>query len=140
MNIVAYRLQITIAAGVDGKGLVSAAEKVAKKLALAIEPGGINAQEPFHAFYQIGIRSFNHQMKVVRHEAKTVNLPTGFLAGFLQGRKETPAVVIVAEDQFAVIPPIHHVVNCARVLDAHLPSHKRNRDKHRETCESIRKR
>jgi hypothetical protein len=71
---------------------------------------------------------------------KAVNLPTGFLAGFLQRREEKSAVVIVAEDRFPVIAAIHHMVNCARILDTQLASHTPGRDKQCTIFKSIDKR
>jgi hypothetical protein len=79
-------------------------------------------------------------MKMVGHQAKTVNLPSCFLASFFQSGKENSSIVIIAKDRFPVVAAIHDVVNCPRILDAHLPSHTPGLDKQRMGYSSIIKR
>jgi hypothetical protein len=45
----------------------------------------VGSQQPFHSVNQVRIRGFNHQVKVVGHEAIAVDLPEGLFAAFLQG-------------------------------------------------------
>jgi hypothetical protein len=77
-----------------------------------------------YPFDQVGVWGFQYQMKVVGHEAKAVDLASGFLASLLQGSQETPAIGVIAVDRLFVIPAIHDVINCARILNAHLSSHQ----------------
>jgi hypothetical protein len=61
---------------------------MSKLLVPPVEARGIGAQEPFHAGYQVGFWRFNHQMKVIGHQAIRVQLPIGFIAAFTQCGKE----------------------------------------------------
>ena len=47
-----------------------------------VEANGVGAQEPAHAFDQVWLGRFFHEMKMVSHEAIGVHLPARFLAGF----------------------------------------------------------
>ena len=55
---------------------------------ISVKSSGIDSQKPFHALDQIAVWSFDDQVEVVGHETKAVNLPGGFPAGLIQGRKE----------------------------------------------------
>ena len=65
----------------------------------------------------------NWQMKVVGHEAPGVDLPAGFLAGLAQGFQKALAVLVVLENIFAPVAPIHEVVNGAGILDSEFAWH-----------------
>jgi len=56
--------------------------------------GVIGAQEPLHPGNQIGLGLLDHQ-KVISHQAVSMDLPGGFLAGLREGvQKPQPILVI----------------------------------------------
>jgi len=116
MDVIADRAQIAVAAAIHDQGFVAAAEQMAEEFVPAVETARVNAQQPFHARDQIGLWRFKHQMKMISHQAPGMNLPAGFGAGFAQRGEELLPVVIVAEDRLAMITPIHHVIDCARIF------------------------
>lgn len=97
---------------------------MAKAVVPAVEPLGIGAQQPLHAGDQVGVGGFDHQVKVIAHEAKAVHLPAGLLAALLQAAQELMAVLLIAKDGFLVVAPVHDVIDGPGILDAHLPCHR----------------
>jgi hypothetical protein len=77
----------------------------------------------FYPHHQIGLRRFDHHVKTVLHQAKSMRSPIGLLADLRQSYQELVPIRIVREDRLAAIPAVHEVVNRPRVLDAQLPSH-----------------
>ena len=63
---------------------------------------------------------------MVRHEAVSMDLPAGLEAGFAEGVQEPLTIVVIAEDEFAMIAAIQDVVNRAGVLDTKFAGHARN--------------
>jgi len=57
---------------------------VPEELMPPVEAGGVSAQKPFHADNPIRLRRLDHEVKVIRHEDKGVNLPAGLGASFTQ--------------------------------------------------------
>src|SRR6266545_5137101 len=80
MHIVARRLQIARRRTVHDQRLVAAAEQMAEQLVAAVEPARVSAQKPFHARNQVGMGRFEHQVKMIRHEAIGMNLPARLAA------------------------------------------------------------
>ena len=68
-------------------------------------------QQPLHPGHQVGLRRFQHQMKMMAHQAIGLNLPLGLAAGLGQGGQEHPADLLIAKDRLPAMPPVHHVVN-----------------------------
>jgi hypothetical protein len=93
---------------------------------LAIEARSVGAQKPFHTDNEVGLRCFNHQVKMIQHETIGVHLPGGFAAAFVQGLDEANTVVIFAKDRLSAITPIHDVVNGSWILDAELARQAKN--------------
>src|SRR5260370_39698703 len=91
-----------------------------KELVPPVEPAGIGAQKPFHSHDQVGLRSFDNQMKMISHQTPGVDLPVGFCAGLAQRLEEPLPIQIVVENGFASIAAIHDVVDGARISDAQL--------------------
>jgi hypothetical protein len=60
---------------------------------------------------------------MIGHQAVAVHLPGGLLAGFLNRSDKAPPVQIVQKDPLGMIAPVHHVVNCTRILNAQLAGH-----------------
>ena len=63
-------------------------------------------------------------MKMVAHKAIGVDLPFGLLAGLTQRGEKALSILIVPENQLALIAPVHHMIHRTGVLDPHLPWHQ----------------
>jgi hypothetical protein len=96
---------------------------MAKELVPPVEPAGIGPQKPFHSQDQIGLRSFDHQMKMISHQTPGVDLPVRFCTGLAERLEEPLSIQIVVENGFAPIAAIHDVVDGAGILDAQLATH-----------------
>jgi len=96
---------------------------MAKNSMPPVEPAGVGAEQPFHPGDQVGSRGFEDEMKMVRQETPTVDLPAGLAAGFAQSIEEPLAIAVVAEDGFAPVAAVQDVVNRAGVLHAEFPGH-----------------
>src|ERR1043166_1887117 len=95
MHVIAHRSQIPSATAIHNQRLVSAGKEMAAELMPDIKALGVNAQEPLHAGDQIGLRSFEHQMKMIAHQTIGVNLPLSFGASFPSfGQKTTAGSVL----------------------------------------------
>jgi hypothetical protein len=85
-----------------------------------IEPDRISALPPSHAGHQVGFRRFQHQVRVVGHQAVRRHLPVGLLTGLGQSLDEIVPVNIVQVNAPAPVASAHHVIQRAAVLDAPL--------------------
>ena len=124
MDVIASSLKVARTAAIDQQSFVAPAKQMSEKLVPAVIPLGVGSQQPFHARDQVGIRRFNHEMEMVRHETEAVHLPPRLLAALPQRRKEPVSVSVVAKNLLAMIATAHHVVNGVRILYSQLPSHK----------------
>ena len=125
MHVVARPLQISWRRTVHDQGLVAAAEQMAEQLVAAVEPARVSAEKPFHARNQVRLGRFDHQVKMIRHEAIGMNLPARLAARLAQGLDKPLAVGVVVKDRFAPVPTIHDVVlnpKFARHTVARIPS------------------
>src|SRR5579862_5526818 len=104
---------------------MASAEQVTEEFVPSIEPGSVGAQKPFHAVHQVGLGSFDDQVKVIAHETIRMNLPIGFFARLLQRFEEEFSVVIIVENVLPVIPSVHDMIDCSFVLNSKLPGHAR---------------
>ena len=87
------------------------------------KPPGINPQQPFDPRHQIGLRSLQHQMKMLGHQSIRVNLRLRLAASFRQrGRKSFP-VGVIPKNAFAPVPAIHDVINRPFLFDSQPPGH-----------------
>ena len=89
----------------------------------AIEPAGIDTEEPFHARDQIALRRLDDRVKMIAHEAVGVDLPRGFAARLAERGEKATAVVVIAEDGLAMIAPVHHMVDRTRIFHSELAGH-----------------
>ena len=96
-----------------------------KEPVFAVEARGVSPQKPFHAGDQVGLGRFDHEMKMIVHQAIGVDLPTGLGAGFGQGGQEQLPVSVVQEDRFPAIAPAHQMINRSRILQTKLSRHGR---------------
>jgi hypothetical protein len=88
-----------------------------------VETPGINAQQPLHPGDQIGLRGFDHQMKVVAHQTPGMHLPLRFGADLLQGGHEQPPVIVVPKNLSPTVTPIHHMINRAGIFNPQRSRH-----------------
>jgi hypothetical protein len=66
---------------------------------------------------------FHHQVVMIGHEAKSMDLPAGFLASLAQRLQKIMPVDIAQIDGLPTVAPAHDVVHGTRILDACLPWH-----------------
>ena len=78
--------------------LVAPGEQAPEDLVPSIEATRAGAQQPFHPGDQIGMRRLDHQMRMIRHEDVSVNLPARFGASLAEGLDEARAIRLVVED------------------------------------------
>src|SRR6266566_1167603 len=116
-------LQIPWRRTVHYQGLVTAAEQMAEQLVAAVEPARVSAEKPFHARNQVRPGRFEHQVKMIRHEAIGMNLPARLAARLAQGLDKPLTVGGVVEDQFAPVPTVHNVVDSPGVLNPKFARH-----------------
>src|SRR5665213_3130291 len=123
MGVIAHSAQIPVPAPFDHPRLVSPAKNVAAQIVPVIEPVGVGAQKPAHPSDQVGLWRFDHQMKMIFHQTKGVNLESGFLASLGQSLDEIMTIPIIPEDGSPAIPPAEHMIDRAGILNANLPWH-----------------
>ena len=58
-----------------------------------VVPVDVRAEQPFHPRDQIGLGSFNYQVKVVAHQAIGVHLPASLFARLGQSLKESLSIL-----------------------------------------------
>src|SRR5436190_21409618 len=118
MHIVRRNPQIMWCALIDQLRLVTPTEEMTAELMPSIETDCVSAQQPFHARNEISVGRLRNQMKMVRHKAIGMNLPTGFLTSGLQTFQEQTPIGVAAKNCLAPIPAIHHVVERPRIFHA----------------------
>ena len=99
---------------------------MAAQIVPPVEPIGIRAQQPAHSGHQIAFRRLDHQVKMVFHQAKGMNLKTGLLAGLGQGLEEVMAIAIIPEQGFPAVSPIEQMIDRPGIFNACLTRHKRH--------------
>jgi hypothetical protein len=62
-------------------------------------------------------------MKMISHETKGMELPAGLVTGFAEGMEEAAPILVIFEDRFAAVPPIHQMIDGAGELDAQRSGH-----------------
>jgi hypothetical protein len=97
---------------------------VSKDFVPPVEPSGVGAQKPFHARHQICPGCFHHQMKVIGHQTKGMDLPAGFAAGFPQRLDEPLPILLIPEYRFAPVAPVHYVINRTGIFHSELAGHR----------------
>jgi hypothetical protein len=98
---------------------------MAQEFPAMIEAEGVSAQEPARALDVVGVGGFEHEVKMVAHEAPGVELKAGFVAGFGKGFEKIKAVDFVVKDVLRAVAAIHEVVDGTGILDAQLSGHGR---------------
>jgi len=129
-------LRLSVIAGIHMQRLVAPGEQVSAFRVANVNALGVNAQEPFHSHHQVGPGRFQHQMKMIAHQAIGMNLPGGFATRLGQGGQEQRPIAPTAEDGLPPIPSIHHVINRPHKLAAHLAWHaSESLPKHPQPCQ-----
>jgi hypothetical protein len=62
---------------------------------------------------------------MIGHQTTGMNLPARLLAGFRKGRQKTVIILGIAENRFAAVAAIHHMINRPRILDSQPACHGR---------------
>src|SRR5881409_3977491 len=92
-------LCLTDAAAIHNQGFVTTAEQMAKELVAPVKTGSIRAQKPFHAGHQVGLWSFEHQMKMIGHQAISMHFPIGLLAALPECLYPPVPICVVFENR-----------------------------------------
>src|ERR1043166_1904257 len=109
MHVVTNGAQVAAAAAVHDQRLVATTEQMPKQFVPAIEAAGGSAQKPLHPGDEVGEGSFEHQMKMVSHEAIGVDLPLGFGACLGKSLQKTATVGVVLKDWLTTVTAIDDV-------------------------------
>jgi hypothetical protein len=88
-----------------------------------VESDRVGALQPGHAGHEVRIRRLDHQVVVVAHQAKGMDLPAAFLASLGQRLEKILPIYVVQVDVLPTVPTAHDVVHCSWILNAHLPWH-----------------
>jgi hypothetical protein len=88
-----------------------------------IEVSGVLAVQSLHPLRQIRLRSFDEQVKVIRHKAEGVLPPAVATDDPVAQGEESPTVVIVLEDRLPAVPTRRHVVGAAGDQDSWRAGH-----------------
>lgn len=97
----------------DQDGVEAAPEDVVPAAVALVERPCIAAVEVAHAARQVRLRSFDHQVVVVSHQALDVNAPPVPLLNTVQEVEEDKAVGVVYHDRSRVVPSRRDVVDGA---------------------------
>ena len=92
----------------------------------AVEPRRPRPLQLFHADSQVWLRGLHREMKMVSHDDKRVQPPSGFLPRLEQARLKRLRRAVSGKQIPAVVPPIDHVVTGSRKLEAQFPRHGEN--------------
>jgi hypothetical protein len=89
-----------------------------------VEVPGVLAVQSLHASRQIRLRSFDEQVKVIRHEAEGVLPPAVATNDLVAQGEESPTVVIILKDRLPAVPTRRHVVDAAGDQDSWRAGHE----------------
>lgn len=76
-------------------------------------------------------------MKVIAQETIGLTPPIRLNASHLQRREEQLPILVIAEDRFPPVSPIHYVINRAGILKAEAARHASKIGQTRENCQSV---
>jgi hypothetical protein len=123
VDVIAHGFQVARGISVHEQRFVTAAENVTEELMPMVEANGIGAQQPAHAFNEVRLGGFCHEMEMVSHQATGVQLPSSFMTGLRKRLDEVLPVHIIEEYILATIAPAHEVVNRSGILNSRLAGH-----------------
>ena len=78
-------------------------EHLAKELVPPAEASGMSAEKPFHPSNQRRLRRFDHQMKMVEHQAQGKHLPAGLARKHAQSADELLPLRVSVKNGFAPV-------------------------------------
>ena len=126
MHIPANRPQITRVPAIHQQRLVTSAEQMPGQLVPPVEARRVSSQQPLHARHQIRLGRLHHQVKMIGHQAKGLNLPSRLGATLRQRFEEQRPVSVIQKNSLTPVAAIHHMINRAGKLDSQLASHAAN--------------
>src|SRR6185436_12347878 len=110
MHVIAHRPQIATFPA-DEQGLVAPGKNVTAKFVATIEARGVSAEEPLHPSDQVWLGCLDHEMKMIRRQAKRMHLPGCLRAGIGKNLEEGLPVHVVAENVVSAVPATHDVID-----------------------------
>ncbi len=67
--------------------------------------------------------ALGHDVKVIAHQAPSIDLPAGFLAGLLQGTEKYFPILVILENRLPPVAMAHQVINGPGKLDGQRSGH-----------------
>ncbi len=95
---------------------------MAKEFVPPVEPTGVGTQQPPRPDDKNALPRLDHEMKMIGHQAKGVNLSGRLLASLSQRDRKLLMIEVIVENGFAAIATTHNVVNRTRILNPQLAS------------------
>jgi hypothetical protein len=89
----------------------------------SVEPLRIIAVYALHARREIGLRRFNEQVVVVRHEAEAMNVPSSVRDHLSHELGEEEPISVAKKDRLLSIASTRHVIDAAGNQDAWTTRH-----------------
>lgn len=123
MDVIAQRGEVTALGGIYDDGLVAALEEMPVDVVAAVEAHSAGGLEPAHPGDEVGLRSFDEEMVVIAHEHKGMHQPARAPAPFTQSLEEPLAIPVVAENRFAAVATIQHMIECSGGFDTGFARH-----------------
>jgi hypothetical protein len=108
----------------DSNRVKASLENVAVDPMDLVEPVGIRAVQPMHPAGKITSRCRNHEVVVVRHEAKRPQPPCPLLHQDGEESEKAKMVVVSREDGLAAVPASRYVVDPAARRNSRRPCHR----------------
>jgi hypothetical protein len=86
---------------------------------LDVKTTRVSLERPLHTVGEVGLGSLNDHVKMVGHEAISMNHEpaTRFFTSLSKRFDKTELVFIVQEDGLAPISPVHYMVNRSGILN-----------------------
>jgi hypothetical protein len=110
--------------GLDDGRSVARLEQMPNVVVSPVEVVRVPAVQPVHADREVGVRSLNQQMEVIRHQAVGRTQPATLVDDLGQYCEEPAPVDVVEEDGPTLGPARRHVVDRVRRLEARAARHR----------------
>ena len=115
----------------DSFGLVSALEDMPMLFAVAVEPKAEGRKQQVHSTGQVGPWGPDHQVEVVRHDRKGIDLPSCPDNRGFERLHEAAHGAGICEDSRAVVPAGEYVVQSGRIFGAWASGHRTSKPRKR---------
>jgi hypothetical protein len=96
---------------INQRGTIATGKEVPRELMPSIEARRVGAEKPFHPGHEVGLRCFNDEMKMIRHETIGAYLPGGFGAAVSECLEKGFSIVVVSKNLFPAIAATGDVIN-----------------------------